>query len=268
MGYSRPKKKDLFYISPNDIEAEEGFNPREDYGDMKLLENQIRENGVLVPLRGFKKKGGKYIITDGHRRLKASKEIIKEYPDMLIPFIIDKNASNPEQRILSVLLFNDGEPLNPLEEAEAINRLINFGLNEKEISKKTGKSGVYISNLKLLYNAPTKIKNLIKKDTISSTLAMQVLRDTKDYHKAVEIIENAVVFAANKGKEKVVSRDLNQSQGKVNSFVEMKKCFKLGIKNERKIKEENKYLYDFANKIISGEFTQEELDALFYEPIK
>ena len=76
--YVKPKKKDLFSISPNDIDVEKGFNPRQDYGDMDLLINQVRENGVLVPLRGFKQKGGKYIITDGHRRLQAAKEVVKE----------------------------------------------------------------------------------------------------------------------------------------------------------------------------------------------
>ncbi len=91
--YVKPKKKDVYSISPDNIIVEKGFNPREDYGDMDHLIKSIRENGVLVPLRGYKERGtNNYIITDGHRRLRASKEVVKEFPDMTVPFIIDHYA--------------------------------------------------------------------------------------------------------------------------------------------------------------------------------
>ena len=135
---SRPKRTDVFHLSPSDIKIEEGFNPRQDYGDMELLADSITQNGVKVPLKGFKK-NGEYVLTDGHRRLKASMMVMEKYPEILIPFIVDKSGNSEEQRIIDVMICNDGKNLNPLEEAEVINRLINFGLKEREISKRTGK---------------------------------------------------------------------------------------------------------------------------------
>jgi len=265
----RPKRTDVLHLSPNDIEVEEGFNPRQDYGDIKKLAQQIRENnGIISPLTGFKENDGKYILSEGHRRLKASKILMRENPEILIPFIVDKSGKNPEQRIINSLICNEGLKLNPLEEAEVIHRLVNFGLSDKDIARKTGQTGVYISNLKLLYAAPQKIKNLILKNQVSSTLAMEVLREHKDYYKAVEVIENAVIYAKKNGKTKVVKRDLDLSNGKVNSYSYMRKCFKVCSREERVIRKDKKEIYSFAQKILNGEYTKDELEDYFYEPVK
>ena len=264
---SRPKRTDVLHLSPNDIKIEEGFNPRIDFGDLNLLASQIESNGVLNPLRGFKDVDGKYVVVDGERRLRASFIVLKKQSDLLIPLIPEKKR-NPEHRLISSMVCNEGKKFNPLEEAEVINRLLNYGWDEKDISKQTGKTGVYISNLKLLYDAPKKLKNLVLEDVVSSTLAMEVLRDNKDYDKAVEIIENGVAYAKSKGKDKIVKRDLEQSQGKINSYSAMKKCFKNGIKEKRVIRKGKEEYFDFAQKIINGDYTKEELENYFYEPIE
>jgi len=260
----RPKRKDVFYLPVDEIEVEDGFNPRKDYGDIEALADSIFHNGVKNPLRGYKS-GGKHLLTDGHRRLMAAKIVAKKNPELLLPFIIDVSEKSAEQRIIDVLVCNDGLKLNPLEESEVINRLINFGMDEREISKRTGQTGVYVSNLKLLYLAPQKIKNLISENIVSSTLAMDILRSTDNYEEAVKVIEKAHKFAQETGKEKIVKRDLEKSQGRTNSYSAIKKCFKVGAREDRTVRVDKVEMYNFVNKLINGELSKEELEAMFFE---
>ena len=264
----RTPRKDYHLFTINDIQVEEGFNPRHDYGDIEELARDVASNGILVPLRGFKRKGeDKYILTDGHRRFKAAQIVQKKYPniELRIPLIAHKVITD-EQRLLNVLSFNSGLNLNPLEEAEVINRLVNFGLNDKEIIKRTGMTGTYVSNLKLLYNSPQSLKNHVTSNMVSATLAMEVLREAKDFEKASKIIEEGVSFAKAKGKDKVVKKDLQQSQGKVNSYSALGKCFKSAKKENRAVRDDKKELYDFSLKILNGEFTKEQLEEYFFKP--
>lgn len=78
------KKEELIkYVSPNDIDFNPD-NPRgKDYEDKDFiaLEESIRQFGVMVPLIVFKndtKKGKKYVLLDGERRLKAAQKVKRE----------------------------------------------------------------------------------------------------------------------------------------------------------------------------------------------
>lgn len=78
------KKEELIkYVSPNEIDFNPD-NPRgKDYEDKDFiaLEESIRQFGVMVPLIVFKndtKKGKKYVLLDGERRLKAAQKVKRE----------------------------------------------------------------------------------------------------------------------------------------------------------------------------------------------
>ena len=65
-------KSEILWISPKELQVEEGFNVRYDYGNIEELSNSIVENGVKVPLRVYEKKdSGEKVIIDGHRRFNA-----------------------------------------------------------------------------------------------------------------------------------------------------------------------------------------------------
>ena len=270
------KKKDYLLLSAKDITIEDGFNVRVDYGDIDELARNIEENGVKVPTRGFKSDTNgetKYVLTDGHRRIEACKLLNSKGIDLLIPFIVDKTEQSVEQRVIDILACNDGKRLTPLEEAEAIHRLLNYGLSEKDIVKRTGKTGVYISNLKLLQAAPQKVKLLITNDVVSATLAMKVLRETENFLEAVEILEHAVDYATLTKQEtiddteefepvKVTQKDVDKSQNKTNSFSELKKVIKKG--KDRVLRQESQEFYEFATQLINGELSRQDLEDLFF----
>jgi ParB/RepB/Spo0J family partition protein len=263
----RPPRKDVFFLTLDQIKIEEGFNVRQDYGDINELAESIKENGVRVPIRGYKK-NGVYWITDGHRRYKAVQLLDKKGLEVRIPFLADGRESSQEQRVIDMIICNEGKKLNPVEVADAVNRLLNFGYTEGEIHVKTGYSKVYISNLKLLNSAPKKIKNLITDNVIKSTLAMKILREEKDFDKAMEVIENAIASAGAEGggSSKITQKNVSKSKGKINSYAELKKIFKKAEKKGLVPRQDKIDVFMFVKSVNDGELSYNALLSELYEP--
>lgn len=245
-------------------------NVRSDYGDIPLLAKQIQENGVLMPCKGFKKNGITY-LTDGHRRFKACSLILEETGEVtFMPFILE-NGITEEKRIMEMILCNEGKPLNPVEQADAVFRLVDCGMNEEAIRNKTGFSNTYMSNLKMLYHAPEKIKNMVRENVITGTLAMAIMRKEKNYDKAIETIEKTIAFKqANSSGEsetpKITFRDIGKAKDKVNSFSAIKKAYRHYEKEGLVIREDKIELFSFISSLIEGDFSYDELMAMLYEP--
>jgi len=199
-GYLKTTSKDLFSIDSRELTIIEEFNARVDYGDMDSLVESIRENGVKEPLKGYRK-DGTWFVVNGHRRLRACGILNEEGVFLKVPFVNDSDTKDVENATFSMLLCNDGLRLNPLEEADVIGRLLGYKLNETEIAKKTGKSLVYISNLKRLQDSPARLKNLITEGVISGTQALKILRETEDFESAIKVVENAMNYVKEKRLE-------------------------------------------------------------------
>jgi ParB family chromosome partitioning protein len=263
------KKTDIHLVDITTVKIEEGFNVRRDYGDIDELAESIKENGVLQPLRCYKK-NGEFVLVDGHRRHRACMKLVKEEGIQIrVKVVTEGRGVSPEQRIIDMMMLNEGKRLNPLEEAEAVNRLLNYGLEETEVSKKIGKSLVYISNLKLLNSAPEKIKVMVRSEQISSTLLLKLMRETNDFEELQDLIHTAFL-AANEGNTeepvKVTQKHVKKAQNKTNSVSALKKAFKVAEKQELVVNPQHEELYKFAKAIIDGDYTKENLLALFFKP--
>jgi len=271
-------RKDVFFVPVTEVEEIKGKiqhggktfyeNVRTDYGDLKLLAKQIQENGgIRIPCKGFKK-DGKYYLTDGHRRYRAAKLILEETGEVIdIPILSEKEITE-EKRVIDMIICNEGKPLNPVEQADAINRLIEYGMDEKTIMDRTGFSNVYICNLKMLHKAPKKIKDLIINNVISATLAMAVMRKEKDFDKAIQSIEEAIAFkqATQKNTAKITERDFRKAKKKVNSFSAIKKAYKHYEKHNLTVRQDKIELFAFIARIMEGDVSYEELMSTLYEP--
>lgn len=265
--YSKPPRKDVFFLNVSELNTMPDFNIRQDYGDLNSLAKSIESNGVRVPLRGHKK-GEYYIITDGHRRFEAAKILLKKGIEIRLPFINEGRECSDEQRVIDMLICNDGKRLNPVEESEAIKRLANFGYSDSEISEKTGFSKIYIYNLKTLQSAPKKLKDMIINNLVSATLAMKVLREEKDFNKAVETIEGAIISNSSKeGSKKITEKDLRKQNGSNNSYSALKKAFKKGIKKHLVVRQDKVDLYNFIENLNNGAYTTENLLSELFEPV-
>jgi ParB/RepB/Spo0J family partition protein len=170
------KKSDYWKVSYEDLIVREGFNEREDYGNLQELAASIKENGVKVPLSGYKDGNGKFVVKDGHRRHAAIGLFIHEIEGPFwIPFMVEAKGYTDEQRLIDMFIMNDGKPLTPLEMASGIGRLINYGYSEREIAAKIAKSQSYVNKLASLNSAPKKLLNLIQEGRVAASLAIEFI---------------------------------------------------------------------------------------------
>ena len=206
-GFNSVKRSDLLQIDPRQIQIEENFNTRVDYGDLDELMNSIIENGVKIPLRGYKE-GDLFILTDGHRRLKATMMAIEAGNEIArVPFLSEKKKTL-EERIFDIILSNDGKNLTPLELGETYRRLMNFGLSAYEIAKRIGKSINHVTSMTEVASSSTEIKENIKEGNISATLVAEIKSKVKDVDEAEEIINTTIQIKKEEGTGKVTKKDL------------------------------------------------------------
>lgn len=254
-------RKDMFLVDPRNIIVEDGFNIRAEYGNIRELADNIKVNGVKQPLRGHAK-DGKYILTDGHRRLKACMLLVGDKEEIRVPFIVEPKNYSEQQRIVDMVLCNDGKKLTPLEEAEAVNRLISMGLKPKEVAPKIMRSVGYVKNLQQLSTAPAKIKNMIQKNLVSGTLAMKVLKEAKNPEEAITLLEKTLEAANSNllfGGKKATEKSVKKAHNKVNSFAELRKFFRLADKEKFKLNDSKEEMISVLKKLVDGKLKMNEI---------
>ncbi len=173
-------------VKLNDIEPNTG-QPRKYFDDEKLaqLAESIKQHGVVQPLI-VSRSGSAYKIVAGERRWRAARLAGLQ----TVPVIVRDFS---DRKIMEVALIENiqREDLNPIEEAEAYNKLIEeYKMTQEEISATVGKSRSAVANSIRLLNLQEKIKELIISGEISSGHARALLsiEDQAIQMKAVEEI--------------------------------------------------------------------------------
>ena len=159
-----------------DIPVEDIFpnidQPRLNFNEDKLSElvESIKIHGVLQPI--FVKKHFKgYEIIAGERRWRATK--LAQLDN--VPCIV-KDISEDKKLEISLIENIQREDLNPLEIAQAYNKLIKkFGYNQQELALKMGKDRATVANIVRLLKLPSEIKDLIKQKKITMGHARSIL---------------------------------------------------------------------------------------------
>lgn len=170
----------------NEIEPNSG-QPRKHFNDEKLaqLAESIKQHGVVQPLI-VQRDGDTYKIVAGERRWRASRIAGLQ----TIPVII-RDLSSKQVMEIALIENLQREDLNPIEEAEAYEKLMDeYGMTQEEISVTVGKSRPAIANSVRLLTLQEKIKTKIIGGEISSGHARAVLsiEDDMVQLKAVEEI--------------------------------------------------------------------------------
>jgi ParB family transcriptional regulator, chromosome partitioning protein len=201
------KRKDGIQVDPRAIIVKEGFNVREDMGDLQALSESIVAIGLQVPLMVKKVRGEEqYELVDGHRRLAAIMLAIENGHDIKY---VDTSTfiGNEEDRIFSMIATGVGQKtLNEVEQSEAIKRLTMFGYSVEEIAKKIGKSVPHVYNLVKISSLPKLIKEKISQGLISATVVLQIVREKDNVEEQIAIVESAINNAQEKSKDGVVKK--------------------------------------------------------------
>ena len=184
------------------------YQPRMQMDASKLTElaESIKAQGVIQPIVVRELSPGKFEIVAGERRWRASQEAgLAEVP-VVVRELDDRTV------IAMALIENiQREDLNPLEEAQSLQRLINeFSLTHAEAAEAVGRSRAAVSNLLRLLELPPAIRALLEARrlemgharallTLSPDLASKLASDAAEQGWSVREVEHrAQQFAAGK----------------------------------------------------------------------
>jgi ParB family chromosome partitioning protein len=148
------------------------FQPRKHF-DAEALEDlsaTIREHGVLTPVVVRRVSGGFQIIA-GERRIRAARLAGLTH----IPTII-KDATDSQALQMALVENLQREDLNPLEAAEAYQRLVDeFGLTQEEVAGRLGRNRSSVTNSLRLLRLPKRIQEDVAAGTLSEGHARALL---------------------------------------------------------------------------------------------
>ena len=148
-------------IIPNKYQPRKNF----DKNSLEELTASIRERGIIQPIivRVSEDSNDKYELIAGERRWQAAQNAgLHEVPAVIL------NVDNLKSLEFAIVENVQRKDLNPIEEAEGYQRLINeFNYDQDKVAKFIGKSRAHISNCIRLLSLPAKVIEHIINDKIS-----------------------------------------------------------------------------------------------------
>ena len=235
------------------------FQPRKIFDEESLndLEKSIKERGIIQPIIVRKSvENSKYEIIAGERRwLAAQKAGLHEVP------VVVTEADDLKSLEFAIVENVQRNDLNPLEEAQGYQRLINdFSYDQEKVSKFIGKSRSYITNCLRILTLPNDVLNLIETKKISAGHAKILVGLENASFVAQKIIEKKLSVRQSENfvkifkKKKGISVKFNDPNiQNLERSISDKIGLNVSIKNNKKNKGTITFVYhdiDQLNKII------------------
>ncbi len=162
-------------INPNPFQPRRDFDP----ASVEELAASIREFGLIQPLVVSKVTienefgtAVEYQLIAGERRLMAAKMLGLERVPAIVKKV-DEHRAKLEMALIENIQRRD---LNPLEEAKAYARLQDeFGLVQREIAARVGKSREVVANTLRLLNLPFPVQEALASGAINESQARTLL---------------------------------------------------------------------------------------------
>ena len=204
----QPQPGDVLRTLPVDRLQPGKYQPRRDMdpGKLEELSASIKAQGVIQPIVVREIEPDRYEIVAGERRWRASQLAgLAEVPVVL--------RELDDRTVIAMALIENiqREDLNPLEEAQALQRLIDeFSLTHAEAAAAVGRSRAAVSNLLRLLDLPPAIRALVEARrlemgharallTLSPELASKLAYEAAEHGWSVREVEHrAQQFAAGK----------------------------------------------------------------------
>lgn len=154
---------------------------RMDEESLQALASSIKAQGLMQPILVRRIAAERYEIIAGERRWRAAR--LAEMDE--VPVVV---REVPDQAALAMALIENiqRENLNPLEEAQGIQRLIDeFDLTHQEAAEAVGRSRAATTNLLRLLNLTAQVQQLVFENRIDMGHARALL--ALDGHQQVEL---------------------------------------------------------------------------------
>ncbi len=155
---------DLLRELPVDLISRCAFQPRRQFEDSALRElaDSIQSQGLIQPIV-VRPKGKGYELVAGERRWRAVQLIGWHSIRAIVRELSDADAAS------HALIENiQRKDLNPVEEADALNRLIEeFGMTHAEVAESVGRSRAAVTNLLRLLDLKADVKSMLEAGELS-----------------------------------------------------------------------------------------------------
>ncbi len=162
-------------------------NPRKHFSSKKIeeLANSLKEHGLLSPII-LRKKDDHYVIVAGERRFRAAELLNWKTIKSIVIEADEEKVSK-----LAIIENIQRENINPVEEAIAINKLIELkNQSHDEIAKALGKSRVYVTNKLRLLKLDSHILDIVAHNKLSYGHVRPLI--TLEKHIADEVSNKAI----------------------------------------------------------------------------
>ncbi|MFA5081463.1 MAG: ParB/RepB/Spo0J family partition protein, partial [Hydrogenophilaceae bacterium] len=135
------------------------YQPRTRMDEVALAElaSSIKSQGLMQPILARSVTGGKYEIIAGERRWRACQLAGLKEVSVLVRDV-------PDEAALKMALIENiqREDLNPLEEAQGLQRLISeFTMTHQSVAESVGRSRTAVTNLLRLLNLAKPVQTLL-----------------------------------------------------------------------------------------------------------
>ncbi|MCK5353613.1 MAG: ParB/RepB/Spo0J family partition protein [Methyloprofundus sp.] len=222
------------------------YQPRKDIDPDRLQElaESIRVQGIVQPILVREIGYNRYEIIAGERRWRAGQ--LAGLAD--VPVWV-KDIDDRTTLAISLIENIQREDLNPLEESEAFQRLIEeFGLTHQEIAEAVGKSRTAVTNLLRLNELGSEVKKLMVKGklgmgharallTLESEKQLKLANKVADESLSVRVTEKLAQDAQQEGQahkenvpvqadERGADRDTQRLQEAMTNFIGAKTTIK------------------------------------------
>jgi ParB family chromosome partitioning protein len=158
---------DIDRILPNSHQPRKNF----DEDALNELADSIREHGVVQPVVVRPLDDGFFQLIAGERRWRASQRAGL----YRIPAVV-REAGEHAALELALIENLQREDLNPIEEAQAYERLISdFGLTQEDVSRRVGKNRATIANMLRLLRLPAEVQQWLRENRLSTGHAKALL---------------------------------------------------------------------------------------------
>ena len=152
--------------------------PRKTFDEAALeeLAESIKQHGVLQPLLVRPIPSGVYQLVAGERRWRACRMAgLNKVP------VVIKELTDTETMEIAIIENLQREDLNPIEEAEGLQALIDkCGYTQEEVAASVGKSRPAIANSLRLLRLPQEVRDMTKNGEISAGHARALLAFDND----------------------------------------------------------------------------------------
>jgi ParB family chromosome partitioning protein len=155
-------------ITPNSRQPRRNFDPVR----LEELARSIETQGLIQPVTVTRREDGSYELIAGERRLRAMRDVLKWEKVPVRVMTVDERRKGE----LALVENLHREDLNPIEEAQAYNDLMNeFGMTHEAIAQRLQRDRSTVTNALRLLKLPEEVRQLIASRELPPSIARALL---------------------------------------------------------------------------------------------